>query len=69
MKCWNLARINKHVTWHSGRHAFAMWALEHNVDLYTVKDILGHSDIRATQIYAKIRDKRRDRAIDKLPIL
>jgi integrase len=34
------AEINKHITWHSGRHTFATLALTHDIDLYTVSKLL-----------------------------
>lgn len=61
------AGIKKHVTWHTGRHTFATLALTFDTDLYTVSKLLGHREIRTTQIYAKLIDKKKDEAIDKLP--
>jgi integrase len=63
------AGINKHITWHSGRHTFATLALTHDIDLYTVSKLLGHKEIKTTQIYAKLVDKKKDEAIDKLPVI
>ena len=60
------AGITKHVTFHVARHTFATSLLTADVDLYTTSKLMGHSDIRTTQIYAKIIDKRKDDAIDKL---
>lgn len=61
--------IKKHITFHSGRHTFATLCLTYDVDLYTVSKLLGHRDIKTTQIYAKLIDKKKDEAIDKLPAL
>jgi integrase len=61
------AKIKKHITWHSGRHTFATLALTYDTDLYTVSKLLGHREIRSTQIYAKLIDKKKDEAIDNLP--
>ena len=63
------AGITKHITWHSGRHTFATLALTHDIDLYTVSKLLGHKEIKTTQIYAKLVDKKKDEAVDKLPII
>jgi integrase len=54
---------------HSGRHTFATNVLESSVDgdLYTVSKLLGHKDIKSTQIYAKVRDKRKFDAVKALP--
>jgi len=61
------AKIKKHVTWHVGRHTFATMALTYDIDIYTLRDLLGHKDLKNTQIYAKIINKKKDEAIDKLP--
>ena len=63
------AGIKKHVTWHVGRHTFATLALTYGNDIYTVSKLLGHREVRTTQIYAKLIDKKKDEAIDKLPII
>ncbi|MFZ9846629.1 MAG: tyrosine-type recombinase/integrase [Flavobacteriales bacterium] len=59
----------KKLHFHTGRHSFATNVLEssNEGDLYTVSKLLGHSNIRATQIYAKVRDKRKQAAVKALP--
>ncbi|MDP8268081.1 MAG: site-specific integrase [Candidatus Tenebribacter davisii] len=70
LKKWvNRAGIKKHITFHCSRHTFATLCLTYDVDLYTVSKLLGHTDIKNTQIYAKLIDKKKDQAIDKLPVL
>lgn len=59
--------INKHITFHSGRHTFAVLMLDLGVDIYTVCKLLGHTDIKTTQIYAKILDKNKREAVGKIP--
>ncbi len=39
---------------HCGRHSFATLALAHDVPIENVARMLGHEDIRTTQIYAKV---------------
>lgn len=51
------AGIDKHITSHVGRHTFATTiALEHGVPIEVLAKMLGHADIKTTQIYAKVRD-------------
>jgi integrase len=63
------AKIDKYLTFHSGRHTFATLALSSGIDLYTVSKMLGHKSIRMTEIYAKIINKTVEDAITKLPKL
>ncbi len=42
--------INKHITFHSGRHTCAVLLLEMGADIYTVSKMLGHKELKTTQI-------------------
>lgn len=53
----DLARIEKHLTTHLARHTFATLSLSNHVPIESISKMLGHSDIRTTQIYAKTQDK------------
>lgn len=57
------AGITKHITYHVSRHTFATMMLTLGADLYTVCKLLGHTDVKTTQIYAKIINKKKDDAI------
>lgn len=61
--------IEKHVTFHTARHTFATLALTSDVDIYTVSKLLGHTDVRHTQIYAKLVDEKKQKAMMKMPTL
>ena len=64
LKPWvRAAGITKHVTYHCARHTFATMLLTLGADLYTVCKLLGHSDVKTTQIYAKIINKKKEDAI------
>lgn len=61
------AGITKHVTFHAGRHTFAVSLLSNGVDIYTVSKLMGHSEVKTTQIYADIIDRVRKEAMHKIP--
>lgn len=63
------AGITKHITFHSSRHTNAVLLLENGADIYTVSKRLGHKEIRTTEIYAKIIDKKMKEAAILIPKL
>ncbi len=61
------AGINKHITFHCGRHTFAVMMLELGTDIYTLSKLLGHRCLETTQVYAKILDKTKQSAVARIP--
>jgi integrase/recombinase XerC len=49
--------INKSLHLHSLRHSFASLLVQKGVSLYVVKDLLGHTDVRTTQIYSHLQQQ------------
>jgi integrase len=63
----DLAGIKKKVHWHMARHTFAINALqEGGSDIYTLSKLLGHTNIRTTEVYAKCTDKMKARVTQTL---
>lgn len=61
------AGIDKKVTFHVGRHTYATLLLYYGADLYTVSKLLGHKSVKTTQIYAKVMDDSKRKAVSLIP--
>ena len=61
------AGISKKITFHSARHTFAVLQLTNGSDIYTVSKLLGHANLRTTEIYSKIVDQKKREAANRLP--
>lgn len=62
------AGINKHIRFHNFRHTFATLQLSLGTDIYTVSKMLGHRELKTTQIYAKIIDETKRVAANKIKL-
>ena len=60
------AGIDKNITTHMGRHTFAVFALNNGVPIEIVAKMLGHTNIRTTQAYAKVLNSEVEKGFDLL---
>ena len=63
LKKWiESAGITKKITFHNFRHTFATLQLSSGTDIYTVSKMLGHTNVKTTQVYAKVVDETKNKA-------
>ena len=63
------AGIDKHITWHCGRHTFATIILTSGANIKVVSSLLGHSSLQLTDIYVRAVEDAKREAIDSLPTI
>ena len=65
LKPWaKAAGIDKRFSFHTARHTFATMMLTLGADLYTTSKLLGHTDVKMTQVYAKVVNRKKDEAVN-----
>jgi integrase/recombinase XerD len=57
------AGLNKHFSFHSARHSWAVRALQKGMRIEYVSRLMGHASVKNTEIYAKILDSELDKAM------
>lgn len=62
------AGITKTITFHCARHTYATLQLTLGTDIYTVSKLLGHKNLKTTQVYAKVIDEKKKEAANKIRI-
>lgn len=62
------AGIKKHFTFHGFRHTFATLQLTSGTDIYTVSKLLGHKDVKTTEVYVRIVDALTKEASEKIKL-
>jgi len=69
LKQWiEAARISKKITFHCFRHTYATLQLSSGTDIYTVSKMLGHTNVKTTQIYAKVVDEKKNKAAQAIQL-
>lgn len=69
LKRWiTAAGITKKITFHCFRHTYATLQLSGGTDIYTVSKMLGHTDVKTTQIYAKVVDEKKQKAANTIKL-
>jgi len=64
-----LASIDKQVTCHTLRHSFATAMLENGVNIRVLQELMGHADVKTTEIYTHVMDKDISRVPSPLDLL
>lgn len=62
------AGIDRHITFHAFRHSNAVLQISLGTDIYTLQKMLGHKDIKTTQLYAKVLDLKKQEAANKISL-
>ena len=62
------AGITKKITFHCFRHTYATLQLTLGTDIYTVSKMLGHRHLKTTEIYAKVIDKKKIEAANRIKL-
>lgn len=69
LKKWKTdAGIDREITFHAFRHTMAVLQLESGTDIYTVSKMLGHRNIKTTEVYARISDRAKIEAANRIVI-
>jgi len=55
------------ISFHMSRHTFATLSITYGAELYTVSKLLGHADIKTTQIYADVINEKKRDAVNSIP--
>ncbi len=62
------AGIRRRITFHCFRHTYATLQLAGGTDIYTVSKMLGHTNVRTTQVYAKVVDEKKEKTTNIIKI-
>ncbi len=59
---------NQDIHFHSLRHSFASWLAQDGTSVYVIKDLLGHSDVKTTQIYSHLQTESLHAEVNKISV-
>ena len=69
LKKWLAAAgITKHITFHAGRHTYAVLQLASGTDIYTVSKMLTHKHVTTTEIYLDLLDEMKEDTLGRIQI-
>lgn len=60
------AKLNDRLNFHALRHTFATWLVQKGVSIYIVSKLLGHADVKTTQIYAHLQTNDLREVVDQI---
>ena len=60
------AGLPESITTHSLRHTFASHLVMNGVNIYTVKELMGHSSLKVTEVYSHLSPAHKIKAVEKL---
>ena len=63
------AGITKKITFHCGRHTYAVLSLDNGTDILTLSKMMGHAAIATTMVYSQIMDQKRIKAANCIPLI
>ena len=67
LRLWmEAAGVSKHITWHCARHSFGTNLCEADVNPMTIMRLMGHSHMKYTERYVRVRDKAKIDAMNLL---
>lgn len=68
LKRWcKVAKVKKPVSFHIARHTFCVLLLTKDVPIFTVQQLMCHSDVGTTKVYADLLTKTKAKAVRRLP--
>lgn len=63
------ANITKNITFHCARHTFATLSLSFGAEFFSISKVLGHASLKTTEIYVRLLDEGKKKAVESIPKL